>query len=83
MLNSHMWQVATVSDRTVLDAGNKAANNKDKVPVFVVFSFYLSEDTERYKNNKQGKNHMILNALKKVKRLIRQKMLRGGSALQM
>ena len=71
MLNSHMWQVTTVSDRTVLDARNKAANNKDKVPVLVEFTFYFSEDTERYENNKQDKNHMILNALKKVKRLMR------------
>lgn len=56
--------------RTVLDAaGNKAANNIFKVPVKLIF--HVTEDTENYKNNKQEANHMILNALKKLKRLMR------------
>lgn len=58
--------------RTVLDAaGNKAANDIFKVPVSVKLIFHVTEDTENYKNNKQEANHMILNALKKLKRLMR------------
>ena len=55
-LNSHLGLIATVLDRTVLDAGNKAANNRDKVSVFVEFTFHFREDRENYKNNKQEKN---------------------------
>lgn len=50
-----VWQVATVLNRTVLGDRNKVANNKDKVPVLVEFTFYFNGDTEKYKNNKQEK----------------------------
>lgn len=66
-----MWRAATVLDRTALDAGNKAANNIFKVPVFVKLIFHVTEDAENYKNNEQETNHIILNALKKLKRLMR------------
>lgn len=69
VLDSHTWLVAPVLDRTVLDAGNKAASNTVKVPVFVEFPFYSKEDTENYKNKKR--EQMVLEALKKPKRLMR------------
>lgn len=68
-LNSHMWWVATALKREVLDAGDKAAKDTEKVSVCVEFTFSFKEDTENYHNNKekQTNKHMILKPLRKQK----------------
>lgn len=73
-----MGRIATVSDRTLVDAGNKAANTRDKVSVFVEFTFHFREDRENYKNNKQEKNPRDFKCLEETKKVTSEKMRRGG-----